>query len=108
MSSTINISILLRKDWRTAEGMARVKEIAGSLDMRPSGSGRVSISGKIPIESFVKLFQVSPAPVEPKLPGESDFGSPGGYTVETELQIPTQLREYIEVISLIPPAVRLR
>jgi len=108
MSSTINISILLRKDWRTAEGMARVKEIAGSLDMRPSGSGRVSISGKIPIESFVKLFQVLPIPIEPKSPGESDFGSPGGYTVETELQIPTQLKKYVEAISLVSPAVRLR
>lgn len=108
MSSTINISILLRKDWRTAGGIARVKEIAGSLDMHPSGSGRVSISGKIPIESFVKLFQVLPTPVKPKSPGESDFGSPGGYTVETELEIPAQLKEYVEAISLASPAVRLR
>jgi hypothetical protein len=108
MSSTLNISILLRKDWRTAEGIARVKEIVGSLGIRPSASGRVSISCKIPIESFVKLFQVSPTPVEPKAPGESDFGSPGGYMVETELQIPTQLKEYVEAISLVSPAVRLR
>ena len=108
MSSTINISLLLRKDWRTAEGIERVKEIAGSLDIRPSASGRTSISGKIPLESFVKIFQVSPIPVEPRPPGESDFGSPGGYTVETELHIPTQLKAYVELISVVSPAVRLR
>lgn len=108
MGSTINISILLRKKWRTPQGIARVKEIASSLEIHPSASGRTSISGKIPLESFVKLFQVSPIPVAPKSPGEGDFGSPSGYTIETELQIPTQLKEYIEVISLVSPAVRLR
>ena len=108
MSSTINISILLRKQCRTPEGIARVKEIAGSLGIRPSASGRTSISGKMPIESFVKIFQVSPTPIEPRSPGKSDFGSSGGYTVDTELHIPTQLKEYVEVISVVSPPARLQ
>ena len=108
MSTTVNISMLLRKKWRTPEGLARVKEIADSLEIRPSASGRASISGKMPLESFVKLFQVSPVAVEPKLRGERDFGSPGGFTVESDLEIPTQLKDYVEVISLDSPAVRLR
>lgn len=108
MSATINISMLLRKKYRTPEGLARVKEIANSLEIRPSASGRASISGKIPLESFVSLFQVSPIPVEPKPRGESDFGSPGGYTVESDLEIPAQLKEFVEVISLVSPAIRLR
>lgn len=83
-------------------------EIANSLEIRPSASGRASVSGKVSLESFVKLFQVAPIPVEPRSPRESDFGSPGGYTVETELEIPTQLKEYVEVISLAYPAVHLR
>ncbi len=108
MSATLNISILLRKKWRTPEGLARVKEIADSLEIRPSASGRASISGKMQLESFVKLFHVSPIPVEPKSRGGGDFGSPGGYTVESDIEIPTQLKEYVEVISLVSPAVRLR
>jgi len=108
MSSTINITMLLRKDWRTPEGIARVKEIAGSLDIRPSASGRTSISGKMPLESFVKIFQVSPTQVEPRSPGKSDFGSPGGYTIETELHVPNQLKAYVEIISVVSPAARLR
>jgi hypothetical protein len=107
MSAPINIAMLLRKPWRTAEGIARVQEIASSLGINPSASGRASVSGKVSSDLFVKLFAVSPTPVEPKKPGTEDFGSAGGYTTEMELPIPRELEKYVESISVVPPARRL-
>ena len=107
MSAPINISILLRKSWRTSEGIARVKETVSSLGITPSASGRVSVSGKVPVDSFVKLFGVSPTAVEATPPGNSDFGSPGGYMTEMKLPVPAKLKEFVESISVVPPAVRL-
>jgi hypothetical protein len=106
-SASINIAILLRKSWRTSEGIARVQEIASALGIHPSTRGRASIAGKVSPELFVKLFSVSPIPVEPTKPGADDFGSAGGYTTDRELPIPPELEEYVESISVIPPARRL-
>jgi hypothetical protein len=106
-SASIHIAILLRKSWRTSEGIARVQEIASSLGIQLSTYGRASVSGKVSADRFAKLFSVSPVPVEPTKPGTDDFGSAGGYTTDTTLPIPRELEEYVESISVIPPARRL-
>lgn len=107
MSASINIAILLRKSWRTPKGVERVQEIASSLGIDISTSGRATISGKVPPNLFVKLFGVSVIPVEPTTPGTNDFGSAGGYASETEIPVPSELQEYVESISVVPPAKRL-
>ena len=108
MSTSMSISILLRQKYRTPEGFSRVMEILESLEIRTTARGKTSISGRIQTDAFIKLFKVSPIPVESEQKGESDFGSPGGYTTESDLEPPAQLQEYVEVVSVLPPAVRFR
>lgn len=108
MSPTVNISMLIKVEWRTPEGFARVKEIAQTLDIQPSGQGRTSLSGKMPVAAFEKLFEHSPIQVDPKPPGKNDFGSPGGYIIDANLKVPTPLKTYVEIISLEAPSRRLR
>jgi hypothetical protein len=108
MSATVTISILLRKKYRTPKGLNQVLKILESLEIRTTTQGRTTISGRMQIDAFNKLFKVSPIPVEPRQQGESDFGLPGGYTTASDLKPPTQLKEYVEVISVVPPAVRFR
>ena len=107
MATDINISMLVRKEWRTAAGMARIKAIATSLAMDISAEGKVSLSAKMSRDSFIHLFHITPTEVKPQLPGKWDYGSAGGYTSETELEVPEQLKEFIDTISIPPPASRL-
>ncbi len=107
MDDFINISILMSKSWRTAEGIARVEKIVSGLGVQVTGSGKASISAKVSPALFTQLFGVSPDRVEPVSPGPVDFGSPGGYTCDRELAIPGQLARYVEMIAVVPPARRL-
>ena len=107
MSDLISISILMRKSWRTSEGLSRVQKIATELGLQVTTTGRVSISAKVSTEVFTQLFGVSPTRLKSTLPDEANFGSPGGYICNEELTVPAELVEYVEIISVVPPARRL-
>lgn len=107
MAETINVTLLLRKELRTQSTITRVQEIASGLGLVPTTIGRVSISAKVLVEDFVKLFQVSPKRISPSPPGQGDFGSPGGFEVEEEIPIPKSLTPFVETITVMPPARRV-
>jgi len=106
VNEPINITLLLRKPWRTGEGVARVEKNAASLGLEVTTSGRVSVSAKASPQVFERLFGFVPTQVAAQPPGNRDFGAPGGYTAERELPIPVELSEYVETISVMPPAQR--
>jgi hypothetical protein len=108
MPDTVNIAILLHKSWRTPEGVARVQEIASKLGFTLTTSGRVSLSARLPVDTFKQIFKVTPTRLNATPPGDYDFGSPGGYTTDMELPIPSELTNYVQSISVVPPARRLR
>ncbi|MGK7914684.1 MAG: hypothetical protein AB4038_03940 [Prochloraceae cyanobacterium] len=105
-SYMVNISMLLRKPWRTSEGVMRVREIANSLGITVTTGGHISLSGKVERESFEQIFGVVPTHIAPEPPTERDFGTTGGYASEEELAVPEALSEYVETISVVPPARR--
>lgn len=106
MTDEVPVSILLQKSWRTPEGIELVKQIAASLNIQISSTGRSTISGRVPFDSFKKIFGVTPVRVSPRPPGEKDFGSAGGYAITGELSIPSELSKYVESISVVSPALR--
>jgi hypothetical protein len=102
----IKVQILLRKAWRTTEGIATVKEIAASLGIKPTTSGAASVSAEIESEAFEALFGERAQEVAPRPPNDSDFGSPGG-AISGVLSIPEPLQRYVESISVAPPHIRM-
>ena len=107
MDAPVNIAFLLRKSCRNAEGRSRAQEAASRMGVHITQSGSVSISGKVSRQSCRKLFGATPSPVAAEPPGELDFGAAGGYQCEEELSVPDELAEWVESISVIPPARRL-
>jgi len=102
----IKVQILLRKIWRTPEGIAAVRKIAPSLGITPTASGAASLSGEIDAQAFESLFGQEAVEVSPRGPGASDFGTSGG-AVSGELSAPEPLREYVESITVAPPHIRM-
>ncbi len=102
----IKLQILLRKAWRTPEGLAAVKKIAESLGITPTASGAASVSAEIDPQAFESLFGQKAREAGPRPPGRWDFGSPGG-AVSGPLGVPELLREYVESITVAPPHTRM-
>lgn len=102
----INISMLLRKPWRTSQGAMQVREIAPSLGITITTGGHISLSGRVERKSFEQIFGVSPTSIAPEISTENDFGTTGGYATEEELTVPEELSEYVEIISVVPPVRR--
>lgn len=102
----VKLQILLRKSWRTPEGIAAVKKIAASLGITPTASGTVTLSGEIEPQVFESLFRQRVQEIDPRPPGGLDFGTPGG-VVPAPLDVPGALREYVESITVAPPYTRM-
>lgn len=102
----IKLQILLRSRWRNAEGVARAREIAEQLGIKPTAEGRATLSAEVEPEAFKAIFQEPAREVEPSQPGERDFGGPGGH-IAGELPVPEPLRKYIESITVASPYLRL-
>ncbi|MEE8585874.1 MAG: hypothetical protein V3T83_13585 [Acidobacteriota bacterium] len=107
MDVPVNIALLLRKSCRTPEAVSRVEEIASRMGVRITQRGSVTISGKVSKEDCRRLFGATPVEVPAEPPGDLDFGRPGGYEVKEDLSVPDELAEYVESVSVIPPARRL-
>jgi hypothetical protein len=102
----VKLQLLLRKEWRNAEGINHVKRIASSVGLTPTTAGTASVSAVISLVDFEATFGKPVEGVDPRPPGQRDFGSPGGYVSE-DLPVPDPLKGYIESISVAPPHTRM-
>ena len=85
-----------------------MQNIASKRGLQLTTSGKVSISAKVTSDTFQQVFGFLPAGIAPTPPGKFDFGAPGGYASEQEITVPPELAEYVESISILPPAQRHR
>jgi hypothetical protein len=106
MDTKISVTLMLKSSSRTPEAAARVQEMAAGLGLELTTAGKSSLSFRADPETFTRLFGVTATPVEPRPPGERDFGAPGGHIVEEELKVPDELAEFVESVSVLPPATR--
>jgi len=102
----VKVQILLRKQWRTPEGIATVKTIAASLGITPTTSGIASVSGEMDSQAFKILFGAEIRRVRPRPPRGTHYGSPGG-VVSGTLRIPEPLQEYVESVTVAPVHIRM-
>jgi len=93
---------LLRREWRTSEGIEEVRKILTSIGLKPTASGAATISAEAEPERFESLFGVKATEIAPRGPGGTDFGASGGHD-SPELAVPAQLAQYVQSISAAPP-----
>jgi hypothetical protein len=103
----ILLQILLRKESRTADGIAAVQKILRSLGLKPTASGLATISAEAQPEQFEALFGVKATEIAPRGPGETDFGASGGHA-SADLTVPAQLAQHVQNISTAPPHTYLQ
>ena len=102
----IKLQILLRKPWRTSEGIERVRDLIETMGMQPTLSGRTTLSAEIAEDSFEQVFHVPVTKVAGQPPSDRDFGRSGG-DVSEDLMVPEALDEYVESITVASPYLRM-
>lgn len=103
--ATIPLSLLLRAEARTGEGLAKAQQAAASLGLLPSASGRATLSCRVSNSKFVELFGILPPTLPARPPQRSEAGTPAGYAA-LDLPVPSVLAEWVESLSVQPPATR--
>src|SRR5882724_6290711 len=98
---SIKLQVLLRANWRSPQGLDKVREILASLGLTPTTGGLVTISAEVEPEKFKQVFGVTAIETAPQPPGAQEFGRSGGYS-SPELQVPAALSEYVQSISAAP------
>ena len=106
MKHPINVAMTLKSSARKPAAMAAVQTIAQRLGFQSPTTGRATISFRIDPEIFQRIFGVSARPFSPRPASDEDFGAQGGYSVDSDLKVPDELRQYIETIGVIPPSRR--
>jgi hypothetical protein len=93
MEPVIPLQILLRKPWRTKEGVATAREVCTRLGIEPTASGAATVSGRITPAVFETLFSIS----------AENAAAPT--TATRALPIPPELQEFVESITIAPPHI---
>ena len=106
MKKMIPVAMLLRPSARNPKDIARVQLLATELGFAPSTMGEASLTFRIAEDRFELLFGVKPQPASPRPPGESDYGTPGGYAA-MDLPVPDVLNTLVESITVSSPAIRM-
>jgi hypothetical protein len=87
VAETVHVALLLKPQWRSPGGIARVRVIAATLGIEVTAAGEVAVSGSTSSELCEFLF-----------------GRTGGHAVPN---VPEPLRELVESVSIIPTTRRL-
>ena len=102
----VKLQLLLRKQWRTPEGVESVRKAAAAIGMTPTASGAASVSAEMDPAAFSKLFG-QPVQHLPRRPaGPTDFGTSSG-GASGPLKVPAALSDYVESITVAPPHLLL-
>jgi hypothetical protein len=105
--ASIKLQILLRREWRTAQGVAKTQEIMRSLGLVPSAGGLATVSADIEPDKFKDMFGVTATETAPQPPGQQSAGTSGGY-VSPDLKVPAALSDYVQSISAAPGHIYLQ
>jgi hypothetical protein len=100
-SPSIKLQILLRREWRTPEGLAKVQGILHAIGLPPTAAGAVTISAEIGLDKFQEMFGVTATETAPQAPGNSDYGKSGG-NLSPDLKVPAALSDFVDSISAAP------
>ena len=106
MTEPISIVLTLREDARSLSAIEKVKEAAQAIGLTPSSEGAATICCRISTRTFKKLFEKSAVKVEQRPASDADHGAPAGYVAES-LPIADSLKEWVEHVSVLPPAIRM-
>jgi hypothetical protein len=104
---SIKLQLLLRSNWRSPQGLDKVRQILASLGLTPTAGGLATISAEVEPEKFKEIFGVTATETAPQPPAGQEFGRSGGYT-SPELQVPAALSEYVQSISTASGHIYLR
>jgi hypothetical protein len=99
--STIKIQVLLRREWRTPDGVEKARNSLVEAGLRPTAVGLATISAELDRDRFRSLFGTSATDVPPRRPAAGDFGRSGGHVSEP-LKVPQSLERCVETISVAP------
>jgi hypothetical protein len=104
---SIKLQILLRREWRTPQGVETVQGLLRSLGLMPTAGGLATISADIEPEKLEEIFGVTATETAPQPPGGREFGRSGG-NISPELKVPAALSDYVESISAAPGHIYLQ
>src|SRR5262245_14492757 len=90
MASEVRLQLLLRPEWRSTEGVERVKDTLRSLGVEVTGSGRVTVSARADARPFRGGV------------GRLPTRQTGQPTEETAIEVPLALRELVELVTIAP------
>jgi hypothetical protein len=99
--SSIKLHILLRREWRTPQGVAKVSEILRTIGLIPTIGGAATISAEVDPEQFEHTFGVTVTRTAPRPPQDNEFGVSAGF-VSPDLKVPAALSDFVESISAAP------
>ena len=106
MPETVKLQLLLRREWRNAEGINHAKRLASTVGLNITTAGVASVSAETCLADFERIFGTRVEEIAPRPSGQQDFGSPGGYAAG-DLRVPEPLQAYVESISVAPPHTRM-
>jgi hypothetical protein len=87
---TVHLQMLLKKAARNPAGVQDARAAAASVGMRPTASGRATVSAEATPDVFHRLFE---APAD---------DAPGAATEPRALTVPAELEHVVEQISIAP------
>jgi len=82
-------------------------EIARSIGLEPQAKGLATVSVCASDKSFQRIFGEKVKRIPPLAPSDRDAGAPGGLMAQGDLPVPGELEEFVESMSVVPPARRL-
>jgi len=100
-SSSIKLQILLRREWRSPDGLNKVKEILPSIGLTLTAAGATTISAEVEPKAFEETFGVVATESTRQLPGNNEFGRSAGHN-SPDLKVPAALSDFVESISAAP------
>jgi len=106
MQPSVHVAFTLRPDKRTPGDIARIREIAVRLGLEPSGGSLATLSFRAEPDVVAKIFKTTVHAVPERPPGESDFGAAPGFSATLPARVPSELSEFVETVSVVPPARR--
>lgn len=107
MAVSIPIVLTLKKSCRAPEVRAQIQEVIAGFGLELTGTGAGTLSCRVTPSRFADLFGRQANALAARPPTETDYGTPGGYEDE-DLPIPPELVTYLDSITILPPATRLR
>lgn len=106
MEPPVNVAMTLKSSARQPAMVAKVQEIAAKLGFQTMSTGRAAISFRIDEVKFKDIFGVAVRRISPQSANGADFGRSGGHVVDIRLEVPRELKPYVETVGVVPPARR--